>query len=651
MTFKNQFTRYFAADTETTVFDGQEATEIWACGCCELNTENCIIWNNFPDMFNYWRTIGSDLIVYFHNAAFDCEFIIYYLLHDLQYKLAVDYETEKQTIFLRNKDMKNNTFKTSISGQGEFYTLTIKTNNHIIECRDSFKLIPMSVKKMHNAFSTKHKKLDMEYTGERHAFSTITDEEEAYLKNDIYVLKEALEYMFNEGHTQLTIGSCCLQEYKKITGKEDFETLFPRLDLMPLDREIYGASNVDEYCRRGYRGAWCYVKEDRRGILQKNGKTCDCNSLYPSVMQGASGNYYPYGKPEFWVGDYIPDICDRKDIYFYMTLETRFYIKENHLPFIQKKNSFAYRANACLSTSDIYDYKTGNYYEYYIDETGRERPATITMTITKTDWLLMREHYSLVDCKILHGCYFYALCGIFDDYITTYAKLKVEAKEAGNNGLATISKLFLNNLYGKMASGLIPDIKIPYLDDDDSIGYHTRIGEDKKPVYIAAGAAVTSYARSVTIRAAQTNYSTFCYADTDSLHCTSDHFNGVEIHPSKIGAWKVETAWSEGFFLRQKAYIERVIEEDGKAVEPFYNIKGGGLPERSKELLHHALLRGDARKNFQYQYNHSERGLAFGERYLKITDYKPGLIIPDKLARNHIPGGIVLTDSDFTVRE
>ena len=38
-------------------------------------------------------------------------------------------------------------------------------------------------------------------------------------KNKAYnIVKEALEIMFTEGHNKLTIGSCCLDEYKKTMG-------------------------------------------------------------------------------------------------------------------------------------------------------------------------------------------------------------------------------------------------------------------------------------------------------------------------------------------------------------------------------------------------------------------------------------------------
>lgn len=46
----------------------------------------------------------------------------------------------------------------------------------------------------------------MEYTGYRYAGCEITEEEQKYIANDVLVVKEALEIMFQQGHDKLTIG-------------------------------------------------------------------------------------------------------------------------------------------------------------------------------------------------------------------------------------------------------------------------------------------------------------------------------------------------------------------------------------------------------------------------------------------------------------
>ena len=49
------------------------------------------------------------------------------------------------------------------------------------------------------SFGTKHKKLSMDYEGYRYAGCTISDEEKSYIANDVLVVKEAMEIMFNVG--------------------------------------------------------------------------------------------------------------------------------------------------------------------------------------------------------------------------------------------------------------------------------------------------------------------------------------------------------------------------------------------------------------------------------------------------------------------
>jgi hypothetical protein len=181
---------------------------------------------------------------------------------------------------------------------GQWYTFKIKEGPYLIELRDSLKLLPFSVKKIGKSFGTKHKKLDMEYVGVRYAGCEITPEEESYIKNDVLVVKEAIEIMYEEGHDKLTIGSCCLTEFKKTVDKWDYKHFFPDIYTIPLD-ESYGSPNAGEYVRRSYKGGWCYVVEGKAKKLKHNGTTADVNSLYPSMMHSESGNRYPVGEPHF----------------------------------------------------------------------------------------------------------------------------------------------------------------------------------------------------------------------------------------------------------------------------------------------------------------------------------------------------------------
>lgn len=48
---KSRATRYYACDFETTVYEGQVRTDVWAAGCVELNTEYPVIHNNIDTFF------------------------------------------------------------------------------------------------------------------------------------------------------------------------------------------------------------------------------------------------------------------------------------------------------------------------------------------------------------------------------------------------------------------------------------------------------------------------------------------------------------------------------------------------------------------------------------------------------------------------
>ena len=638
-------------DFETTVYKGQKSTEVWASASVELYTENVQIFHSIDEQFNYFKSLDCDIIAYYHNLKFDGNFWLSYLLTDLKYEQAYESFNEDGTQgeFIKEKFMKNNTFRYTISSMGQWYMVTIKVNNHFIELRDSLKLLPFSVKEIGKSFKTKHQKLDMEYTGYRYAGCKITDDEKRYIANDVLVVKEALEQLFNDGHDKLTIGSCCVAEYKNSLGAYDYNDLFPALDEFTLDKNIYGSSNADEYIRHSYRGGWCYLVKGKENIVRHNGVTADVNSLYPSMMHSQSGNYFPIGKPYFWVGNIIPNEAIGENKYYFLRIKTRFYIKENMLPFIQIKGNHLYKGTESLTTSDVLD-KNGNYNRYYKDINGNIKDTAQIMTITMTDYKLMLKHYELVDFEILDGCWFYSDIGIFDNYINHYAEIKMNSKDAKR----TEAKLFLNNLYGKLASSSNSSFKVAYVKDDDSIGFYIVRANNKKVGHIATGSAITSYARNFTITAAQKNYygvdkAGFIYADTDSIHCDlpADKIKGITVDPVKFCCWKLESSWDTAIFTRQKTYIEHITHKDLVPVdEPYNDIKCAGMPQKCKDLFNKSMKGYEVKESDNY----TQSELKFLETKRDYSDFKVGLCVPGKLLPKRIKGGVLLVDTTYEMR-
>lgn len=656
--------RYFMGDFETTVYKGQVNTEVWASALVELFSDKVTILHSIAETFDYLVSLNCNVVVYYHNLKFDGAFWLSYLLVDKKFTQAYDKIGDKETDVKWKQQFKmfNNTFKYSISDRGMWYSIIVKVKNHFIEIRDSLKLLPFSVKRIGESFGTKHKKLDMEYTGFRYAGCEITKEEQEYIANDVLVVKEALEIMFKQGHNKLTIGSCCLEEYKKICRSSleiqlDYAEMFPNLYDFKIDKQEHKYDNAGDWLRKSYRGGWCYLVKGKENKIKTNGTTADVNSLYPSMMSSKSGNKYPIGLPKFWTGNFIPDQALKENMYYFVRIKTRFYIKDNYLPFIQIKGDLKYKGTESLETSDVYNHENGDYFPYYIDKDGNIQQAKVELTLTMTDYQLIKEHYELVDFEILDGCYFYSMVGIFDEYINKYAKIKKESKGA----LRELAKLFLNNLYGKMASSTDSSFKIAYVKDDKSIGFMQVVENEKKPGYIAIGSAITSYSRNFTIRAAQKNYygaekGGFIYADTDSIHCDllPQEIKGIEVDDKEFCCWKLESCWDKAIFTRQKTYIEHVTHENLIPLEEskqYNNIKCAGMPKKCKDLFE-ISMQGTADVNENW--SDEEKEFLFDKDNKPIvrdySDFKVGLKVPDKLRPIRIRGGVLLVNTTYEMR-
>ena len=306
-----------------------------------------------------------------------------------------------------------------------------------------------------------------------------------------------------------------------------------------------------------------------------------------------------------------------------------------------------YPANEMLESSDYRDKRSGHCYRWYKTKDGKIHDTAVTLTLTETDYYLVKKHYDLFDLQILDGCWFYAEKGLFDAYIDKYKKIKQESKGA----VRELAKLFLNNLYGKMAASQESSFKYAVM-ENGILTYHVQSEYEKTPGYIAIGAAITAYARRFTITAAQENFygpenPGFIYADTDSIHCDlpAEAIKGAPRHDTEFCHWKYESTWDQAFFIRQKTYIEHITEENLVPVEsPYYSLKCAGMPEKCKDLFIRSMLQDYDPE----QYSREE--LSFLETPRTIQDFTVGLAVPGKLMPKQITGGTILVDTPYEIR-
>lgn len=234
-------------------------------------------------------------------------------------------------------------------------------------------------------------------------------------------------------------------------------------------------------------------------------------------------------------------------------------------------------------------------------------PEPTTLYCTNVDLELWKDHYDM-EIQMFNGSWmFHGVPGMFDDYINKWSEIKAKS----DGGIREIAKLHLNSLYGKFASNPIATRKIPVL--DGNIVKLKRVDDDtKQPVYTAMGVFVTSYAREITIRSAQKHYDRFLYADTDSLHLLGLDEPSLNIHPTELGAWKHEYDFEKAIFARAKAYTE--LTESG------YETHIAGLPAKIAKKV-------------------------------TFDDYLNGRTFPGKLMPKRVPGGIVLSEIEFTLKK
>jgi hypothetical protein len=605
----------WVADFETTSkkrkdFDG--ACYVWGVGICEVgNPDNITILKSMSEFIEWCINTKSNDTVYFHNMKFDGNFIIQWLLRN-DYKFVSDY-----------KEKASKTFTCVISDDGLWYQIEIfflikGSKVKKVTIRDSYKLIPLSVENIAKEFKLPIKKGHIDYSA--HDFlpegSEITEEEKDYIIKDVQIVEHAINFFHSNGMDKMTIGACAMEEFKKIIGQKHFRMYFP---------DPFYDSDV----RETYKGGFTYLNPKFKEAEVGNMVVMDKNSMHASVMAGCNDELMPYGTPIYFDGEYVED----KNYPLYVQkIECTFDLKPNKLPTIQIKKNRYFHDNQYLITSG---------------------PEPVTLYLTSVDLKLFFDHYDVHEPEFLSGWKFMGVNGskLFGKYIQRWTNIKIHSKENGNWGMYLIAKLMLNNLYGKFGSDTEIVNKEPFIGKDGNLHFRSGKKQEKDGIYIAVATFVTAYARENVIRAAQMiqdNYYAgnsdieFVYADTDSLHCVSPEFKlpeGLDIHPTKLGAWDHEASAVRGKFIKQKCYIEKhIIDEkaynkamkDDDTIKEQYSIEDGN-----------------------YYYTKITVAGMPDTCYPNVTfdNFNVGMIYPGKLAHRTVQGGVVLEDIDFTIKK
>lgn len=369
-----------------------------------------------------------------------------------------------------------------------------------------------------------------------------------HLKNielqDLTIVAKSLKIMFEKGYTKKTMSGNAYDIWKKGMFTENGEinqiklnNIIPKLDI-----------KVDDFIRKSYKGGWTYLNRhyDKN---KKSGFTFDVNSLYPYVMYT---QLLPWGEPIEFYGKYKKD------------KEYPLYIQEVRFDYLSLKKKKVPCAN-------------GKGIGQLIEQKFIENESNITMCITNIDLELIKKSYDYGKIEYFKGYKFRATKKLFTKYIDYFMKIK----ENSTGTERQIAKLFLNSLYGKFASKVKRPIYETKL-DEDGVEVRDIVGYDKngQMYYTPLSCFISSYARTITINAANKNYKYFIYADTDSIHLNCKKISkvkGIKIHDKKLGCWKLEKVFSDSVFIGSKCYGE--YDENG------WEFKVAGLPKSACDKI------------------------------------------------------------------
>ena len=186
--------------------------------------------------------------------------------------------------------------------------------------------------------------------------------------------------------------------------------------------------------------------------------------------------------------------------------------------------------------------------------------------------------------------------------------------------------------------GLNPNVrsKFPYLNEEGIVKYGMYPQEQRQSIYIPVASFITSYARKKTITTSQIikeyslnkyNKDLYIYSDTDSIHVTKltekELSQIVDVDDYRLGAWKIESKFKKGKYLRQKCYIE--LGNDEKL-----NVTIAGLPKKLAPFINF--------DNFNVGFT------------TENIDHNLIKHIGKKLTYKHVKGGVLLVETDFTIK-
>lgn len=480
------------ADCETNPFNGTINIKPFIWGCYSPQS-GFLHFDKTEEFIQY--IYKRNALVYFHNGGkFDFHFMLDYI-----------------TPFDDNVLIINGRLSKFYIGNSEF--------------RDSFLLFPMPL--------AGYKKEKFDYNLCRPELRDIPENREKildYLESDcVYLYDLVADFIETYGHN-ITLAATALKTWTKMSGIKKPKTSERFFDTFT---RFYFGGRVE-----------CFEK----GILDYPLKAVDINSAYPAAML----DFHPWGD-DYIVSDKLPS--NEEDIKrSFIILDC---VSNGALPYREKGKGLSFPADGIKR-------------QYFA--TGHEYLAGVELGLI-TD-ITIRCVYSFI-AKIE-----------FRDYVTHFTEMKVHAKneieKRGKKGDLVrkylFAKLMQNALYGKYATNpkrfrknmFIPKKLIAGAMEFEGFLFKDFVGENMALMEseltenedgslnyegdflnVATAASITGHVRAFLLRSLHAVEHPI-YCDTDSIVCVD--YKGLDMHPSRLGAWDLEGEFETGGVAGKKLY-------------------------------------------------------------------------------------------------
>ena len=455
---------------------------------------------------------------------------------------------------------------------------TIDTKYYKIH--DSFKILPMSLKKLSKDFEVEHGKLDLWEEVQKvypNQYKDVVDfldrcdkDDELYLKYlgyDVKSLYEVIQKLMvvsglSEKEFVKIVSTASLSRYlfkNGYKGKQFKNPLNTKTDYEIMCQHNWKDDlDLEEF----FRSAYCGGRTEVFKIIGEEPLNhYDVNSEYPFVMEEKE---YPVGKCEYIK---TPNRAKSKFEDWQKNriglgfIHTEIFIPKQHIPPLPVK-----MGKLVFPCGNVFGVWTFTELQFAIEHCGVE----------------VKEVFSVA--------YFRNTYAVFRNFVNEFKKIKEQATLDGNESLRTFAKLILNTGYGytgmtREKTGLddIANLHKYSLSDvkfiSEELGY-IEVESHIKSEYIQVQIAsyVTSFARLVLLQALL-----YCdkegevyYCDTDSV-VTSATLPKEMVHPTRLGAWDLESTPEKSIFLRPKVYAEMYPSKT--------NIKFKGVSKETQSFL------------------------------------------------------------------